>query len=720
MAAITRANPYLEEIIADLDHHLARYQGDVEMARDRLSKSENEWIDDEVFKCLTDARYFISNYYAYRDEKEGFKGLYPFFDSQEILYEEYRKLEKLYGRVRALVLKARQMGSTTYNCAEFFQKTLFKDHVNSMIVGQDQDQATFIMGMYESALDFIPWWMRPRKGIGCEKGRVISFDEKDDALRASRPGLKSWVFADNANKPSGVGRGKTLGRALLSELAFWQNGSQLSKSLFPTMNTADGFYVMESTANGRNDFWHNLWRRAEAGKIDWHPIFIPFYRREVTYSLPILKTQVFILTDEEKGFRERIMVKESHLIKDEVFNWMRNKKEEFVATDGDDTMFSQEYTSEAEESFQTSAVTAFPRGIIRRFAKRTMPPVWIGEIDYDWKGGKPDLHIRLVPEGDDPPIPEREDRFRVWERPQRGATYGLGVDVSLGNDGGDYSCVQVIKKGDGHELDEQVAVWRGLIDPEGLGEVVFAIGWWYNEALAAVEVNNMGMVTNNILVRSFEYENIYRFKRMDRLKNFMTDIIGWWTDEKSKRALMSKMSKMFLDDQIRIRCKYTMDEFNDFTEDGAEGDGAHDDYVMALMIAIYCLHEGEINQRQQDRDKKPDPTRNSFKIVDRFNTIIATTTSQNEAERISKKHIGSSIDRTAAATANITLAGKKRKIPSDFANTDFSPIHDKMGTAHRLHYDEDVAEEDITPEMIAEAEAEEEEVENDPDAWRFT
>ena len=41
---------------------------------------------------------------------------------------------------------------------------------------------------------------------------------------------------------------------------------------------------MESTPNGRNDFWHNLWRRAEAGKIDWYPIYIPFYLREKTYS----------------------------------------------------------------------------------------------------------------------------------------------------------------------------------------------------------------------------------------------------------------------------------------------------------------------------------------------------------------------------------------------------------------------------------------------------
>lgn len=726
MASITRANPYLEEIITILDMHLAKYQGDVDLARDRLSADENKWIDDEVMKCLTDARYFISNYYAYRDEKEGFKGLYPLFDSQEILYTEYRRLEKMYGKVRALVLKARQMGSTTYNCAEFFHKTIFAEHNNALIVGQHQGQASFICGMYESALDFIPWWIKPRIKSRTT-GSKIEFDEKDERIRALRPGLKTTVYADNANKPSGVGRGMTFNKALFSELAFWENGSQLSKSLFPTMNTPDGFYVMESTANGRNDFWHNLWRRAEAGKVDWHPIFIPFYRREKTYSLPILKTEVFLVTGEEKEIRERIFKKESFLIKDETFKWMRNKKEEFIATDGDDTMFSQEYTSEAEESFQASAITAFPRGIIRRFSKTTINPRWVGEITYDFTAGKPKLHITDLGdtlakrEAQDIVYPEGNGtRLHIWEMPVRGGEYCIGVDVALGNPGGDYSCCQIVKKGIGHELDEQVACWHGLINPTGLSEIVFALGWLYNEALVAVEVNSYGMQTNSVLMRNYEYENIYRFKRLDRLTNFITNIVGFYSDVKSTDALMAKMSEYFLDDLIRIRCKFTMDEFNDYTENGAEGDGAHDDMVDALMIAIYCAHEGEVRERQDGNRKATAPTDgNTFFVKDRFGTIVAETNSQTEAERISRKHVGTTITRKAGASANIVLAGKKFKVPADLQNTDHSPIHDKQGSAHKLHYDEDVPAEEITAERIAEFEEMEESMENDPDAWKY-
>ena len=719
MASITRQNPYLEGIIEILDLHLQKYNGNTEEARDHLSRDDNEWIDDECFHCITDVRYFISNYYAYRDEKEGFKGLYPLFDSQEILFQEYRRLERIYGKVRALVLKARQMGSTTYNCGEMFHHTIFFEHRNAILVGKDDKQKNKMFSMYSSALDFIPWWMRPRKKA-YQTGEIIEFDEKDENIRAIRPGLKTIVNWENANKPSGAGRGDTFNCALFSELAFWENGSQLSKSLFPTMNTPDGFYVMESTANGRNDFWHNLWRRAEAGKIDWHPIFIPFYRREKTYSLPIPKNEKFVLSPEELEMREHIFKRDKFIIKDETFNWMRNKKEELIATDGDDMMFSQEYTDSPEDSFQSSAITAFPRGIINRYSKGTINPNWIGEISYDFQKGQPSLYMKDVKDIDEVSYPEKDNRFHIWEKPIKGERYCVGVDVALGNDGGDYSVCQVVKLSSGHQLDEQVACWHGYIDPSGLAVITFAICWYYNEALAAVEVNSMGMVTNTELVRQLEYENIYRFKRMDRLKHFMTDIIGWWTDYKSKRALMAKMSKALLDNQIIIRDRFTMDEFNDFTEDGAEGEGAHNDYLMSLMIAFYCGHEGEETQRQQAKNNAPLPDSNLFKVKDRWGTIIAQTTSMNEAQRTSKKHPGSTIERTTGATATIELAGKKFKVPSDYQNTEYSPIHDKDGTARRLHFEEGMAEEDITPEAIAEFEEQQEAMENDSEAWKWT
>jgi hypothetical protein len=717
-SAFTRANPYLDEIVQILQNHLEKYNGDQDKARLHLSKADNEWVDAEFLHCMTDTRYFLSNYYAIKTEEQGYQGLYPFWDSQEILHDEFRKMERLYGKVRAMINKARQMGASTYVSGEMFHKTVFTEHINTLVVAQDADQSRFIFDMYTGALDFLPWWMRPRIRYA-EAGKFMDFDEKDDTLRDLRPGLKTRIYVDNGNKPTGAGRGKAFKRAHLDELAFWSDPSQLTKSVFPTMKAADGFYVMVSTPNGRNDAWHNLWRKAEDGKIDWHPIYIPYFRREKSYSLPIPKGQVFEPREEELEMRQQVLKKDGYFIKDEVLNWARNKKEEFIATDGDDKMFSQEYSSNAEESFTTSATTAYGRTLINRLSKKTINPLWVGEIVWDFKSESATVPLRVVKPGEHVPRPIDENRFHIWEKPIKGERYCMGVDVSLGNDGGDFSCVQVVKLSSGHEKDEQVAVWRGLIVPENLAEIVYAIGNMYNEALAAVEVNSMGMVTNSTLIRQLEYENIYRFKRMDRLKNFMTDIVGWWTDEKSKRALMSCMSKALLEDTFIIRDKWTIDEMYDFNDDyEAEGDGAHDDYLMALHIALYCGHEGEVKENREGKKEPAESKANIFEIKDRFGSVVATTTSQNEAQRIAKQHLGAITERTSNVTATVTIRGRKRKVPADFFNTEYSPVFDGDGTAARL-FEEGYDPEDINSELIQEYETQMEQLETDPEAWKY-
>jgi hypothetical protein len=99
-----------------------------------------------------------------------------------------------------------------------------------------------------------------------------------------------------------------------------------------------------------------------------------------------------------------------------------------------------------------------------------------------------------------------------------------------------------------------------------------------------------------------------------------------------------------------------------------------------------------------------------------------------EAERAAAKIIGSQIVRNASATAELVrmkrnaegqIETRKVRIPSDHQNTDYSPVYDKEGAAKRLHEEEDVPAEAITPEMIAQYEDEQEEIENDPNSWLY-
>jgi hypothetical protein len=95
------------------------------------------------------------------------------------------------------------------------------------------------------------------------------------------------------------------------------------------------------------------------------------------------------------------------------------------------------------------------------------------------------------------------------------------------------------------------------------------------------------------------------------------------------------------------------------------------------------------------------------------------TTSQREAEVSAYKIIGSTIERQTGATATINFKNKVVKIPADYANTDFSPVYDKEGSARKIHEDEGVEAEYITPEMVAAFDERQEIDESDPEAWKY-
>lgn len=207
----------------------------------------------------------------------------------------------------------------------------------------------------------------------------------------------------------------------------------------------------------------------------------------------------------------------------------------------------------------------------------------------------------------------------------------------------------------------------------------------------------------------------------------MTWITGFLSTPKSTDALMARMSEAFLEDTIIINDRYTMDEFNDYTEEGALGEGAHDDYVDALMIALFCGHEGEVIERREGARKEvPGATEpNRFRVLDRNGVVMHEGNDQRIAELASAKIVGSQIERTATATAELVrmsrASGEKKKvrIPADFQNTEFSPVYDKPGTAKKLNEEEGIPPEAITPEMIAEFEEQEEARENDPNSWMY-
>src|SRR5437868_6551462 len=76
----------------------------------------------------------------------------------------------------------------------------------------------------------------------------------------------------------GVGRSSTIQLFHGSEVAFWPHAETHAAGVLQAVPDADGTEViLESTANGPGNFFHQTWREAERGDNDFVAIFVPWF-----------------------------------------------------------------------------------------------------------------------------------------------------------------------------------------------------------------------------------------------------------------------------------------------------------------------------------------------------------------------------------------------------------------------------------------------------------
>lgn len=183
--------------------------------------------------------------------------------------------------------------------------------------------------------------------------------------------------------------------------------------------------------------------------------------------------------------------------------------------------------------------------------------------------------------------------LKIWVHPKPGHEYVIGGDVAEGLKRGDYSVAEVVDI----STMQTVARWRGHIDPDKFGEIVGALGAYYNYALVGVEVNNHGLTTIQKLRDTF-YTNLYKRDRgYDEDFEEPTSNLGWKTDVRTKRIMIDDLIKI-----VRERINKDLDtvfvnEAFAFVRDdrgrmNAE-EGEHDDTVMAKAIAFQLFPWGD-------------------------------------------------------------------------------------------------------------------------------
>jgi len=252
-------------------------------------------------------------------------------DAQCFLHNKLEEQRAEIGRVRALVLKGRQQGVSTYTQGRFYWRTTGQFGVRSYILTHE-DQAT--KNLFEMARRFheqCPKALKPRAKRSSTT--ELFFDRLDSG------------YSVGTARTKGAGRSGTIQNFHGSEVAFWQNQAEHMAGVMqaiPSGNAGeDTEAILETTANGPEEAFHDMWVKAERGIGEFMPVFIPWYWQQ-EYRIPVPKG--FELEPEEEGLMELYGLDREQVA------WRRNK----IETDfnGEEWIFKQEYPNYAAEAFQ--------------------------------------------------------------------------------------------------------------------------------------------------------------------------------------------------------------------------------------------------------------------------------------------------------------------------------------------------------------------------------
>lgn len=461
--------------------------------------------------------------------------------------------------VRLLILKARQLGMSTLCEGIIYAYTSQIENLNTLIVADDVDGASYLFEMSKLYQEKMPSYLRPTERKSNEK--KLEFDK-----------MHSQILIDTAANTE-AGRKYTFRIVHLSEYAFYKYPNELMLGLSQTVPSLAGTMILkESTANGFNHFKEE-WDKAINKETDYIPIFIPWYWDDgykMTASKDMLIADPLLgdISKDERSLESQMAADGIKDIRDhlEWRRWcIRNNCNGKLAD------FQQEYPSTPEEAFIASGDCAFDKDSLIAMLKKNAQPIAIGNIvkaDYKYV-------FRPEPHGD----------FKVWQKIEARSSeeYLVAGDACSGS-GIDWAALVAI----GKKSNNVVATLRMKCDADELAEKAMLLASWLHDAEIAIENDKYGFHANRKL-RTI-YGNVFIQESIDKETNVVTQRFGWDTNSKTRPDMLGQLkqeireSSTELFDPVLIREALTFVKNKETGKEEAQ-DGCNDDMVMARAIA---------------------------------------------------------------------------------------------------------------------------------------
>lgn len=258
------------------------------------------------------------------------------------------------GKVRVIILKGRQQGSSTYAEGRLYWLTTTNRGKRAFILTHEEDATKNLFEMAKRYHDYSI--LKP--STATSNAKELIFDKLDSGYRLGTAGNKS------------VGRSSTIQYFHGSEVAFWPHAAEHAKGILQAIPDHGGTeIILESTANGIGNYYHQQWKEAEAGQSEYIAVFLPwFWQDEYRKETP----DDFKCTDDEADLARQ------YKLTNEQMYWRRIKIVALSVGGADGlAAFRQEYPLNPPEAFQTTGKNGLitPDAVMR--ARRN---------EVSWKG----------------------------------------------------------------------------------------------------------------------------------------------------------------------------------------------------------------------------------------------------------------------------------------------------------------------------------------------
>ncbi len=430
---------------------------------------------------------------------------------------------------RNIVLKARQMGLTTWAAGRFFLKTITRPGTLTLEVAHTQEAAEEIFRIVHRFVDWLPEELRkgPLK-TSRSNVRQLVFPRMDSQYRV--------VSAGDRN----AGRGLTVQNLHVSELARWPGDpaetlAGLRAALAPGAET-----ILESTPGGAGGCFYEEWQKADETGTVRH--FFPWWMERRYRGRP---ADAATLTEEERELRAR------HGLDLRQIAFRRQIRASFCG------LARQEYAEDEESCFLASGESVFELQAVEARLGSALPAS----------------------------SSRRNGELEIWLPPLAGRDYLVAVDPAGGGSEGDYSAAQVVDLAAGL----QCAEFAGHVGGLELARLIADLALEYNGAWLVVERNNHGSGVLALTESVVKYGRIFcQGGRQAGQPGWLTTSVSRPAMLSRLNAALVEQPGCFQSRRLLAECRTFVRQPDGRT--GAQA-GTHDDRVMAMAIALAARAE---------------------------------------------------------------------------------------------------------------------------------